>query len=76
MGQKIWFFQIQRYSLYNGKSLGDRNTPSAAYAMLSPDFHFDKKSQQWIGGHAVVTIVNKAKTWIVTSATRLGATVG
>ncbi|CAC9647617.1 cytochrome-c peroxidase [bacterium endosymbiont of Bathymodiolus sp. 5 South] len=34
----------------NGKSLGDRNTPSAAYAMLSPDFHFDKKSQQWIGG--------------------------
>jgi cytochrome c peroxidase len=34
----------------NGKSLGDRNTPSTAYAMLSPDFHFDKKSQHWVGG--------------------------
>ncbi|CAC9448040.1 Cytochrome c551 peroxidase (EC 1.11.1.5) [uncultured Gammaproteobacteria bacterium] len=34
----------------DGKSLGDRNTPSAAYAMLSPDFHFNKKNQQWIGG--------------------------
>ncbi|WXT99727.1 MAG: Methylamine utilization protein MauG [Catillopecten margaritatus gill symbiont] len=34
----------------DGKSLGDRNTPSAAYAMFSPDFHFDKKNQQWVGG--------------------------
>lgn len=34
----------------DGKSLGDRNTPSAAYAMFSPEFHFNKKTQQWIGG--------------------------
>ena len=34
----------------NGKSLGDRNTPTAAYAMFSPEFHFDKKSKQWKGG--------------------------
>ncbi len=34
----------------DGKSLGDRNTPSAAYAMFIPEFHFDPKNQQWIGG--------------------------
>ncbi|KAA0445845.1 MAG: c-type cytochrome [Candidatus Thioglobus sp.] len=34
----------------DGKSLGDRNTPSAAYAMFSPEFHFNKKTQQWVGG--------------------------
>ncbi len=32
------------------KSIGDRNTPTAAYAMFSPDFHFDKKSGQYKGG--------------------------
>ncbi len=34
----------------DGTSLGDRNTPSVAYAMFSPEFHFDKKTQQWVGG--------------------------
>ncbi|MDC9726770.1 MAG: cytochrome c peroxidase [Candidatus Thioglobus sp.] len=34
----------------DGKSIGDRNAPTAAYAMLSPEFHFDKKSKEWIGG--------------------------
>mgnify|MGYP003615755038 CR=1 FL=1 len=32
------------------KSLGDREAPSAAYAMLSPNFHFDEKKQKYIGG--------------------------
>ncbi|SFV88004.1 Cytochrome c551 peroxidase [hydrothermal vent metagenome] len=34
----------------NGKSLGDRNTPSAGYASFSPEFHFNKKNQEWVGG--------------------------
>lgn len=34
----------------DGKSLGDRNSPSITYALFSPEFHFDKKNQQWIGG--------------------------
>lgn len=34
----------------DGKSLGDRQAPSAAYAMFSPKFHYDKKSDQYIGG--------------------------
>lgn len=34
----------------DGKSLSDRNTPSAAYAKFSPKFHFDKKNQAWVGG--------------------------
>ncbi len=32
------------------KSLGDRQAPSAAYAMFSPKFHYDKEKQQYIGG--------------------------
>ncbi len=32
------------------KSLGDREAPSAAYAMLSPNFHFDEKKQKYVGG--------------------------
>jgi len=32
------------------KSIGDRNTPTAAYAMFSPDFHYNKKKKQYIGG--------------------------
>jgi cytochrome c peroxidase len=32
------------------KSIGDRNTPTASYAMFSPDFHFDKKSGEYKGG--------------------------
>ncbi len=34
----------------DGKSIGDRNSPTAAYAMFSPEFHFNKKTKQWIGG--------------------------
>ncbi|MGB3919455.1 MAG: cytochrome c peroxidase [Thiothrix litoralis] len=34
----------------DGKSLGDRNTPTATYAQFSPDFHQNKKSQRYIGG--------------------------
>lgn len=34
----------------DGKSIGDRNTPTAAYAMFSPDFHFDKNKGEFIGG--------------------------
>lgn len=33
----------------DGKSLGDRNAPSAAYARFSPDFHQNKKGK-YIGG--------------------------
>ena len=29
---------------------GDRNSPTAAYAMYSPDFHFDKEEQLYVGG--------------------------
>jgi len=32
------------------KSIGDRNAPTAAYAMFSPNFHFDKKSGEFKGG--------------------------
>jgi len=32
------------------KSHGGRNAPTAAYAMVSPHFHFDKKKQQYRGG--------------------------
>ncbi len=31
------------------KSLGDRNAPTAAYAMFSPEFHLNKKGQ-YVGG--------------------------
>lgn len=34
----------------DGKSLGDRNAPTASYAMFSPHFHFDKKKQVYKGG--------------------------
>lgn len=34
----------------DGHSLGDRQAPSAAYAMLSPKFHYDSKNKQYIGG--------------------------
>ena len=32
------------------KSRGARNAPTAAYAMVSPHFHFDSKKQQYKGG--------------------------
>jgi len=32
------------------KSIGDRNTPTASYAMFSPDFHYNKKKKEFIGG--------------------------
>lgn len=34
----------------DGVSLGDRQAPSAAYAMFSPEFHYDKKKKKYIGG--------------------------
>lgn len=34
----------------DGKSIGDRNTPTASYAMYSPKFHYHKKKKQHIGG--------------------------
>ena len=32
------------------KSVGDRNTPTASYAMFSPEFHFDAKKGEYVGG--------------------------
>lgn len=34
----------------DGHSFGNRNAPTAGYAGLSPKFHFDKKTQQYLGG--------------------------
>ncbi len=34
----------------DGKSIGDRNAPTATYAMFSPKFHFDSKKGEYIGG--------------------------
>ena len=34
----------------DGHSLGDRQAPSAAYAMFSPIFHYDKKKKLYKGG--------------------------
>jgi len=34
----------------DGKSIGDRNAPTAAYAMFSPKFHFDSKNNEFVGG--------------------------
>ena len=34
----------------DGISIGDRNTPTASYAMFSPKFHFDKKNNEFKGG--------------------------
>lgn len=34
----------------DGHSLGDRQAPTAAYAMFSPEFHYNKKKKQYIGG--------------------------
>ena len=32
------------------KSIGDRNAPTATYAMFSPKFHYDAKKGEYIGG--------------------------
>eukprot|EP01029_Cantina_marsupialis_P023707 TRINITY_DN59716_c0_g1_i1.p1 TRINITY_DN59716_c0_g1~~TRINITY_DN59716_c0_g1_i1.p1 ORF type:complete len:388 (-),score=104.62 TRINITY_DN59716_c0_g1_i1:18-1181(-) len=34
----------------DGKSLGDRQAPTAAYAMFSPKFHYNEKDKQYVGG--------------------------
>ena len=34
----------------NGHSIGDRQAPTASYAMFSPKFHYDKKKKEYIGG--------------------------
>ena len=34
----------------DGKSLGDRTAPTASYASFSPEFHYDDKTKQYIGG--------------------------
>ena len=34
----------------DNKSLGDRQAPSAAYAMFSPEFHYDEKAKMYKGG--------------------------
>lgn len=34
----------------DGQSLGERNTPTILYAMLSPEFHFDDKTGRYKGG--------------------------
>ena len=31
-------------------SIGDRNAPTAAYAMFIPDFHYDQAKKQYMGG--------------------------
>ena len=34
----------------DGKSLGDRQAPTASYAKFSPIFHFDEKAKKYVGG--------------------------
>ncbi|MFW3341906.1 cytochrome-c peroxidase [Aliarcobacter butzleri] len=34
----------------DGKSLGDRQAPTASYAKFSPVFHFDEKAKKYVGG--------------------------
>jgi len=34
----------------DGHALGSRNTPMAAYASTSPDFHFDEALKEYVGG--------------------------
>jgi len=34
----------------DGKSIGDRNAPTASYAMFSPKFHYDAKNNEFVGG--------------------------
>ena len=34
----------------DGRSLGDRNAPTASYASFSPEFHWNEKSSEYIGG--------------------------
>lgn len=34
----------------DGKSLGDRQAPTAAYAMFSPEFHYNEKTKKYVGG--------------------------
>ncbi|MCR1816661.1 cytochrome-c peroxidase [Aliarcobacter butzleri] len=34
----------------DGKSLGDRQAPTASYAKFSPTFHFDEKTKRYVGG--------------------------
>ncbi|WP_419770338.1 MAG: cytochrome-c peroxidase [Candidatus Marinarcus sp.] len=34
----------------DGKSLGNREAPTASYAMFSPEFHYDKKKKAYVGG--------------------------
>ncbi len=34
----------------NPSRFGDRNTPTASYALYSPTFHFDKEEDMYIGG--------------------------
>ncbi|MDN5088112.1 cytochrome-c peroxidase [Aliarcobacter butzleri] len=34
----------------DGKSLGDRQAPTASYAKFSPTFHFDEKVKKYVGG--------------------------
>ncbi|MDN5062234.1 cytochrome-c peroxidase [Aliarcobacter butzleri] len=34
----------------DGKSLGDRQAPTASYAKFSPAFHFDEKTKKYVGG--------------------------
>lgn len=34
----------------DGISYGNRNTPTAMYAKFSPDFHFNQKTGQYVGG--------------------------
>lgn len=34
----------------DGRSFGNRNTPTATYANTSPEFHFDDKLKKYVGG--------------------------
>lgn len=34
----------------DGKSFGNRNAPTASYAQFSPNFHYDKKRKEYVGG--------------------------
>lgn len=34
----------------DGKSLGDRQAPTASYSKFSPAFHFDEKAKKYVGG--------------------------
>ena len=40
----------QEVAVAIGKTLGDRSAPTASYASIAPEFHYDEKTAQYVGG--------------------------